>query len=109
MRCDVVLGTFYVFRDGLQVVIDREYEDPSEGQIVCSCTFAQPLSVGTRIGVGDVMTAEGTIVVHEIISSDMPGAPAAGLPETLPGQPHAATRELTHRMQTFEAGRTKKT
>ena len=122
MRADVVLvsnkimelvnlmeAIEHAFRDGLRVVIDREYDDPGQGQITCACTFATPLSIGTRIGVSDVMTAEGTIVVHEILSSDMPGAPQAGLPETPPGEPHAATREITRRMEKFDAGGTKKT
>ncbi len=70
-------------------------DDASKGTVDLVLIATGPFGLSERIGNNDILTAERSFMVRQVLSTDLPGAPLEGLPESPAGLGHEGTRGIT--------------
>ncbi len=72
-----------------------DLSDAAKGTVDLVLFATGPFALSERLGNNDMLTAELPIVVKQVLSDDLPGAPLEGLPESPIGQGHEGTKGIT--------------
>lgn len=94
----------HVIRDFGVLELAVDPEDASHGVLAYRIELGVAgLQLSQRFGQSDLMTAEGTWRLKSVLSSDLPGAPLEGVPQSPKWYGHAGTVGITRKARSITA------
>lgn len=92
----------HVLEDWGALLLDRDPTNPAHGQIEVQIQVPQQgIGLSDRFGTGEIVSSQINVLLRNVVSTDLPGAPLEGLPQTESWMPHAATIGITRTVGSF--------